>query len=98
LRELRNWIVWRREKRANKSGVVRETKVPYDAISGKHAQSNNPSTWASFTVATEALKRGYDGLGFCLTSPLVAVDLDGCRPNGTDEAWAAEIIRELDCL
>jgi hypothetical protein len=43
-----------------------------------------------------ALKRGYTGLGFCLTPPYVGVDLDGCRVQGAEEPWAAEIIRELD--
>jgi putative DNA primase/helicase len=96
LRVLPNWVVWRREKRANKSGVVNETKVPYNARTKKHAKSNNPATWSSFDDAIAALRAGgYDGLGFCFTPPLVGVDLDGCRPNGTDEDWATEIIREL---
>jgi hypothetical protein len=96
LRELPHWVVWRLEKRANKSGVVKETKVPYNARSKKHAKSNNPTTWSDFSEAVAALELGYSGLGFCLSPPYVGVDLDGCRPNGTDEPWAGEIIAELD--
>jgi hypothetical protein len=96
LRALRNWIVWRQEKRADKRGVVHTTRVPYNARNDKHAKTNNPSTWSSIDDAAAVLERGYDGLGFCLTPPYVGVDLDGCRPNGNDEPWAAQIIRELD--
>jgi len=29
------------------------------------------------------MKRGYDGVGFCLTPPYIGVHLDSCRqPNG----------------
>jgi hypothetical protein len=96
LRALPNWVVWRLEKRAGKSGAVRETKIPYNARTEKHAKSNDPSTWSGFGDAAAALKRGYAGLGFCLTPPYVGVDLDGCRLNEVQEPWAEEIIRELD--
>jgi hypothetical protein len=96
LRALPNWVVWRLEKRANKAGAVRETKVPYNAATGRPAKSNAPATWSSFGDAASALERGYAGLGFCLTPPYVGVDLDGCRRNESHEPWAADIIRELD--
>ena len=96
LRALPNWVVWRLEKRTSSKGVVQTTKVPYNARSHKHAKSNNPVTWSDFGAATEALKRGYQGLGFCLTAPYVGVDMDGCRPDGRDEPWAVEIIGELN--
>jgi hypothetical protein len=96
LRALANWIVWRIEKRATKNGTVRETKVPYCARSNRMAKSNERDTWSGFEDAVAALKRGYTGLGFCLTPPYVGVDLDGCRVQGGEEPWAAEIIRELD--
>jgi hypothetical protein len=95
LRTLPNWIVWRLEKRATKAGVVQQTKVPYNARSQKHAKSNDPATWSSFSDASEALKRGYNGLGFCLSYPYVGVDLDGCRGK-TPEPWAQQILDELD--
>jgi hypothetical protein len=95
LRALPNWVVWNPEKRTNTNGVALTTKVPYNARSGCHAKSNDPRTWSRFDEAKAALKGGYAGLGFCLTTPYVGVDLDGCRSNGRDEPWAAEIISEL---
>jgi hypothetical protein len=96
LRALRNWVVWRLEKRTGSKGVVQTTKAPFNARSHKHARSNDPTTWSDFGTAVEALKRGYAGIGFCLTEPLVGIDLDDCRPDGRDEPWAAEIIGELN--
>jgi hypothetical protein len=97
LRALPNWVVWRLEKRTNGKGIVQTTKVPYNARSHKHAKSNNSATWSEFGTATEALKHGrYQGIGFCLIAPYVGVDLDGCRPDGIDEPWAARIITDLD--
>src|SRR5215471_8012099 len=96
LRALPNWVVWRLEKRANKSGIVRQTKVPYNARTNKLAKSNNPSTWSVFTAALDSLKHGYHGLGFCLSPPYVGIDLDNCRQEESQEPWAAEIIHELD--
>jgi hypothetical protein len=97
LRVLPNWIVWRLEKRTNKSGVVHDTKVPYNARTHRHAASNRRATWSSFSDATEALKKGYNGLGFCLISPYIGADFDGCRaPGGLIERWAEEILGELD--
>jgi hypothetical protein len=97
LRALPNWVVWRLEKRTNRKGEVRPTKEPYNARSGRHAKSNDPKTWSSFEQATAAFNEGgYGGVGFCLSASYVGVDLDGCRENGIDEPWAAEIISELD--
>jgi hypothetical protein len=92
-----NWVVWKLEKRANKRGEVHNTKPPYNSVTGKHAESDNPATWSSFEASKSAYERGgYDGVGFCLTGRFIGIDLDGCRPDGkTDEPWAAEIIREL---
>jgi hypothetical protein len=96
-RRLRNWVVWRYEKRKRKDGTEYLTKVPCNARTGKHAKSNDPSTWSTFEEALEALRRShhYNGIGFCLDGDIVAVDLDGCRQNGTFEDWAEKIIHEL---
>src|SRR5262245_1648878 len=99
LRSLRNWVVWRSEQRTNAAGVTRTTKVPYCARTGAKAKSNDPGTWSTFGAAVTALRGGYggyEGVGFCLSQPYVGIDLDGCRPDGTDEPWAAQIITELD--
>jgi primase-polymerase (primpol)-like protein len=40
LRTLPNWVVWKEEKRTNKSGIVQLTKVPYCARSGPRSESD----------------------------------------------------------
>src|SRR5713101_7190886 len=60
LKDIPNWIVWKLEKRDGK-----DTKVPYDAKTGRPAKANDSSTWTSFERAVEALNESdYDGIGF----------------------------------
>jgi putative DNA primase/helicase len=86
LRELRQWVVWKREP-SPKDGKL--TKVPYDPKrQGRKASSTNTSTWASFAVACAAYEGGgYDGLGFVFTAsdPYSGVDVDHCRDVLTGE-------------
>jgi putative DNA primase/helicase len=99
MRKLPNWVVWKLEERTDAKGEVRETKVPYDAKTGKLAKTNAPATWASFDKAVAALRNGngYDGIGFCLSADYVGIDLDGCSDaQGNIEPWATRIIRELE--
>src|SRR5262245_57623890 len=97
LRALPNWVVWRYEKRLNSQGVVKITKVCYNARTGKRAKSNDPATWSTFAEAKAAYKGGgYDGIGICLSENLIAADLDGCLlADGSCESWAEEIVQEL---
>lgn len=56
-------------------------KVPLDPVTGKNAQSNNPSTWADFeTAVSSANQYSYAGLGFMFVPEdgLVGVDVDHC--------------------
>ncbi len=90
------WLVWRYEERDGKP-----TKVPYIAGGVGKASSTDSLTWRTFEEAAQALKTGrYDGIGFVFTSgdPFAGVDLDGCRnpETGELEAWAAEIVQDLD--
>jgi primase-polymerase (primpol)-like protein len=59
LRELPQWVVWRREERDGKA-----TKVPYDAKTGQRASSTDPATWTTFDQAAGVAKLGADGVGF----------------------------------
>jgi putative DNA primase/helicase len=105
LRERRQWVVWRTEKRDDKP-----TKVPYVArppqergASGtrRHwpASTTDPSTWRSFLEAVELAKGdNWDGIGyvFAQDDPYCGVDLDKCR-NGTGLLPdAALIVFKLD--
>jgi hypothetical protein len=75
LKNLDRWVVWRLEKRKGKL-----TKPPYDAKTGKHASSTDPTTWATFDVAWRAYESGkYSGIGFVLNGDgIVGGDLDHC--------------------
>jgi hypothetical protein len=96
VRALPNWVVWRWEKRRNRHGAVKKTKVPYNARTGKHGKSNDPRTWSSLDEAVTAYEREYDGIGLCLSERLIAADLDGCYLDGVIEPWAQQIVDELD--
>jgi hypothetical protein len=96
MRDLEQWLCWRQEEREGKP-----TKVPYSPITGQRASSTNPETWAGYQEALRACKeQGYGGIGFVFTpeDDLCGVDLDGCLNPETEEveAWAQEIIEELD--
>ena len=55
----------------------RLTKVPYNAITGKKAASNDEKTWTTFSVACNGIiKYGFDGLGFMLGDGITGIDLD----------------------
>jgi primase-polymerase (primpol)-like protein len=94
---LDQWVCWRLEKRNGKL-----TKVPYNPHSGRLASSTDPSTWAPFEVAlaTWTASSRYNGIGFVFSpcDPFVGVDLDHCRDaeTGTIDAWAQQIINDLD--
>lgn len=68
LRENALWCVWRR------SG---NDKKPYNPISGKFAQSNNPNTFVDFATAYRAYTDfRYDGVGIGVFNNICAIDID----------------------
>jgi putative DNA primase/helicase len=90
------WVGWRYEARDGKP-----TKVPYDARTGRRADTTDLLTWCPFEEALDALEHGrFDGIGFVLSSgdSYTGVDLDECREPETGEIaeWAVEIIERLD--
>jgi putative DNA primase/helicase len=60
LKAERRWICWRYEMRDGE-----ETKVPYNPVTGKKAQSNHSDTWTTFEKAL-AVVNNYNGLGIML--------------------------------
>jgi len=91
------WICWRTEARDGES-----TKVPIDPATGRYASVSDPATWTDYATARAYWQNTDDveGLGFVFTAddPYTGVDLDDCRDpeTGEVEAWAAEVIRELN--
>ena len=91
LKALRQWVVWRDEKRDGKP-----TKVPYQ-ISGNHAQVNNSDTWTDFNTVVQHRGR-FAGVGFVFSEsdPYCGIDLDNCMAeDGNIKTWAQEIVEKL---
>ena len=93
LRALKQWVLWKYEKRG-----TRATKVPYQ-ISGSLASSTNPAHWGSFDDVLTAYGRGgFSGIGFCFSEAddLVGIDLDLCiDADGQVHDWAVDIIKSV---
>lgn len=80
------WVLWRLE--ADKNG--RLTKVPYSALTERHASSTDSRTWSTFSEAFETLTDGeekYSGLGVMITRGmnLIFIDIDHCIDSQTGE-------------
>src|SRR5260370_8377876 len=86
------WVCWRKEQRKGKF-----TKVPYSAITGTRADSDNPTTCASYTQAVQALHAGtYHGIGYVFHREYTGIDLDHCvNPDGSIDAWAQAYLDRL---
>ncbi len=72
-------------------------KEPINALTGGHAQSNNPKTWCTLDVVlskAEILK--FDAIGFALRSPNAGIDFDNCVKDGDISPFAQKIISELN--
>jgi putative DNA primase/helicase len=99
LKDRANWITWRYEPRDGK-----ETKIPYDAKTGRKAKANDSSTWASFQVAIKAADIlsgndiAYEGIGFELGgTSIVGIDFDNARDEkGVIDPYVLDILRVLD--
>jgi hypothetical protein len=98
LKEQPTWVCWRLEKRKNKKGEEKDTKIPVNPLTGIEAKTNNPKTWTTFQEALEASKR-FSGIGFMFSadSPFCGIDLDDCRNPETGQitSEAQEIINQF---
>lgn len=93
LKQLPQWVLWKREKRNGKP-----TKVPYQ-INGRRASHSNPGTWSRYQDIETAYKRGgFDGIGFVFSGNdfYTGIDLDKCRDpeSGKIAQWALDIIHQ----
>jgi len=83
LMERKQWVNWRLIP--DKDGG-KDKKMPYNPITGKGAQSNNPATWTDYATAADALERyDFTGLGFMFSKDddYVGVDIDHCYDPDT---------------
>lgn len=89
LRNLSQWVLWRKEKRDGKP-----TKVPYQ-VNSKMAQANNSNTWATFEEVVEVYQQGgYNGIGFMFSKddPFIGIDIDHCVQEGKFTDLAEDIM------
>jgi putative DNA primase/helicase len=96
LRERRQWVVWRAERRKDEL-----TKIPYQ-ITGELASVSDLVTWTDFEECLASYRQGaphFDGLGyvFCAADPYIGLDLDKCRhrESGRIAPWAQRILGRL---
>jgi putative DNA primase/helicase len=82
------WLLW---KYVLKDG--KPTKEPFQP-NGKHARSNDPTTWSTYQEAV-ANKQGYDGLGFFFDGTITGIDLDHCIDDENVINEQARIILEM---
>src|ERR1035437_8092210 len=81
LRNLRQWVCYRLEKRKQSDGTWKDTKVPCQ-INGKATSSMDPATWNSLASCTGAVGRlRITGIGFVFSKAagFTGIDLDKCR-------------------
>lgn len=102
LRERAQWIAWRYERRKDKGGTWKWTKLPVNPHTGKLASSTDPTTWGTFeeTLAFHLKHQGSTaGIGFVFSpaDPFCGVDLDDCRDaeTGAIQEWAAKIVSQF---
>ena len=91
LKEIRQWVMWKKETRKGK-----ETKVPYQP-NGNRADSTKPQTWNTFQSCINA--SGFDGIGFVFTDddPYAGIDWDDVR-NPTTGEFLSGIYEEITGL
>jgi len=95
------WVLWRFDRRREKNGKTKWTKLPINPATKVLASTTDPATWGTFETACKRYPLdGFDGVGFVFAGddPFCGVDLDDCRDKTTGgiDQWAAEAIAELD--
>ena len=88
------WCVWKREIRGDKP-----TKIPYNPITNKRAETNKPETFCKFEIADEAFRidSEYNGVGILLSNGFSAIDIDHCCEDGIISDFAQSIVERMKC-
>lgn len=72
LKSLKRWVCFKIIQNETKTD-----KIPINALTGKNAKSNDPTTWTTFKIAIMGcVKHKCNGLGFMLGDGIFGVDLD----------------------
>lgn len=108
MRQYRQWVVWRLEKKLN----GKDTKVPYNVRTGHKASVTNPGDWADFAdvasieftcrsavdPSTPVGISGFTGIGFVFTAndPFTGIDLDDTHGVAEDYERQLKIFSDFD--
>ena len=92
IRNLKQWVVWRKEERNGKF-----TKVPIRPADGRNADVTNPDYSTDFATALAACSQWKaEGIGFVFTKgdPYVGIDFDNARDPKTGQPlpWAKDLL------
>ena len=100
LRQLKHWCCYKLIPDETRQGKYKKT--PMNPFTGGNGQSNNTSTWSTFNVAMDAIKKfNFDGLGFYFANGYFGVDIDGiddditAYKNGDTDNIVYEFINTL---
>ena len=98
LKENARFCLWRYEERSNGKGETYLTKPPYNAVTGRYAESNNPDTFTDYETAHRVFVESgsYDGMGAGVFDGLSAIDIDHCITLGKLSPMAREIVEAMD--
>jgi putative DNA primase/helicase len=79
MRKVHNWICWKLEPPKKPGDKPR--KVPKNPLTGRNADTTDPTTWGTFAEARAAKKRfDFSGIGFVFThTEFAGIDFDDCR-------------------
>lgn len=90
LKEMRIWVLWRREQRDGKI-----TKVPFAANGGKTgADAKYSGTWVTYEAALEAAERQTcAGVGFVIPKGYFFLDVDG---RDQDDPYVRELLERFN--
>jgi primase-polymerase (primpol)-like protein len=101
MRAYPSWVLWRYED----IGAKKPTKVPY-SLSGKLANVNDPTTWATFDDTIKELDNShinpstipYSGIGFVFSDrdPYCFIDLDDATGEPATTERQLKISKEFD--
>ncbi len=92
LKDLPIWVGFRFKPQKGR----KPKKEPYNAVTGGHAQSNNPKTWCNFkTVISKAEDLKFDAIGIGVIEPYVVCDIDNSIKDNETSALAKRIISEF---
>lgn len=76
LRSLRQWGLFKLKYVPERK---KNTKIPFNAMNGEKARTNDQDTWTDFNTALAALKRNskeFDGLSFFFANGYAGIDID----------------------